>query len=203
MSNDPNYNPLGQERYDELARQQTKAQGLPGPDGTTADLTGAVSVLSGMYSVSSVLPGITREITRYTFAAGELNPSTDVIAMQIWPTTNAVDASGVWDPVQVYWNNTYVFGMPASDVSGYCWYVNMTQFSNNSNADTLLIDPGPTPGFGPRPIGPQYNSVALGSNWMEQGGSLVFRVTNNSGTPVGEARLILKIWKITPAGVSS
>lgn len=202
MANDPNYNPLGQERYDELARLQTKARGLPGPDGDAPTPTGAVVLLSDTFSVNTPIPNTNVELTRYTFSSGELNPATDIIAMQIWPTSDAPDAGGVWENVNVFWNTTGLFSLPANDVSGFCWYSNMAQFSNNSNADVLLIDPGPTTGMGVRPFGPQYNSIALTANWMSNGGSLIFNGRNITGSLSPIIRAIIKVWKITPTGAS-
>jgi hypothetical protein len=202
MANDPHHNVLGQERYDIIASEQTKARGLPGPDGDAPTPTGAVCVLSGRFYSLSIPAGATQELTRHTFAAGELDPATDVIAMQIWPTSDAVDSAGAWDVVGVLWNSTGLFSLPATDISGYCWYANMTQFTNNNNADILLIDPGPTAGMGPRPFGPQYNSIAIAANWMGKGGSLIFQATN-AASPVAHVRAIIKIWKITPTGSSA
>jgi hypothetical protein len=119
-----------------------------------------------------------------------------MIAMQVWPSSDTLDAASQWESVAVYWNSTGLFSMPANDSGGFAWYAYMVQFSNASNADTLLIDPGYTTGMPVRPFGPQYNSIPLTTNWMRKGGSLVFRALNASGLPAPEVRAIIKVWTI-------
>lgn len=196
---DPDYNPYGQERYDNLARNQYTAQGSPGPKGDTPKST--VEVLSGRYITT--WSGSTTEIASYTFSNNELNPGKDLILIQAWPTSETADQAVYSETVSVAWNygatSTTLFSMPVNAVSAYCWYAYIAQFSDDSNADVLHIDPGYTPLQNIRAFGPAFNTITIGNDWMSNGGSLVF-YANRVVAPAPASivfRTIIKVWKST------
>jgi len=193
------YNEYGQERYDELARQITTAQGNQGPQGDSAQLVGAVAAFGGVYSHGpffSVNPE-TVELTRNTFASGELNPTTDSIMIQVWAVSTIADAAAT-EYVRISWNNTTLFDIPVNMVSGHLWSAYLYQFSNNSNIDLLYIDPGSTPGQAVRANQPIYSSIPVSQNWMSKGGSLIFDGRWTGIFPVRfQITAIVKVWKVT------
>jgi hypothetical protein len=196
------YNEYGQERYDELARQFTTAQGNQGPQGDDAPLVGAVATFGGAYSHSPgiVPPTVTDEITRSTFANGELDPATDSIMVQIWAVSTSADAAVATENVRISWNSTTLFTMPINNVSGYLWTAYLYQFSNSSSIDLLYIDPGNTPLQNARTNQPNYSSTIVSQNWMSKGGSLIFDGVWSGAVgfaPQPTITAVIKVWKVT------